>query len=470
MTEYVTTSDVFKFSHHGVIIPVLEHKSKMIFEGRSIDEISDTEIERLVAEHACERRYLEFKVTVNVRSDPDRLEILRDIVSMANSGGGYLIIGIRDDGKGRAQKYEPGMIGDPDKIKRAVLALCLQHISERIDDLEIRPRTVNGNPLLIIRIPFSARIPHMVTFQNRTDFYSRYEDGKREMTLSEIREIFNQDLVARRLSRVEERLGILISSSESQKYATELSEKIKSGIYPRFLSIRDGATLADATTRWFIEEIGEKPYFRVAITPSNPHEGYFDVESEDVRTLFGNPPGSRRSGWNMEGNSRLERFEEGIRQGAKDSEYLELMSNGHMEFWTPLGEHFCWRQSPEEFGIRPRLNYYPVIEYPTTFLRLYRAILDALKTNDEFLIDLNYGNLKGYTLNPTPGRFGFDINGVRTFEGEHLMVPRRKVTGNFEPDVVTFDLLRAVYAAFGVDARLIPFYNGKERKFDFPSS
>ncbi len=442
----------------------------MIFEGRSIDEIPDVELERLVAEHICERRYLEFKVTVNYQSDQDRLEVLRDIVSMTNSGGGYLIIGIRDDGRGRAQKYEPTMVGDLDKIRQAILALCLQHISERIDELEIRPRMVNGNPLLVIRVPFSARIPHMVTFQNRTDFYTRYEDGKREMTLSEIREIFNQDLVARRLSRVEEQLGNLTASQEEQRHRAELSEKLKSGVYPRFLSINNGNTLAGVTMQQFVEEIGEKPFFRVAITPEKPHGQYFDVESEDVRKLFASPPGSRSAGWNMEGNSRLERYEEGVRQGTKDSEYLELMSNGHMEFWTPLGEHFCWRQSSEEFRIKPRLYFYPVIEYPTTFLRLYRAILDALRINDEFLIDLQYGNLKGYTLNPTPGRFGFGYSGgIRTFEGQHLMVPRKKVAGNFDPDQVAFDLIRGVYAAFGVEAKLIPFYS-KEGRFNFPSS
>ena len=126
---------------------------------------------------------------------------------MANSGGGYIIIGIRDDGKGKAQTYDSSLLDDTQKLKQAILSLCLDHISDRIDGLEVKLRTVNGKPIIIIRIPSSVRIPHMVTFQHNTGFYTRYEDGKREMTLNEIREAFNQDLVARRLDGIETQLN-----------------------------------------------------------------------------------------------------------------------------------------------------------------------------------------------------------------------------------------------------------------------
>ena len=167
----------------------------MIFDGRPIDEIADSEIDRLVSEHISERQHLEFKVTVNHQNDEDRLELLRDVSSLANAGGGYIIIGIRDDGKGQAQTYEPSLVGNTQKIKQAIMSLCLDHISDRIDGLEVKSCTVNSNPLVIVRIPTSIRVPHMVTFQHRTDFYTRYEDGKKEMTLSEIREAFNPDLL-----------------------------------------------------------------------------------------------------------------------------------------------------------------------------------------------------------------------------------------------------------------------------------
>jgi predicted HTH transcriptional regulator len=90
----------------------------MIFEGKIIDEISDDEIKYLVAHHIGEKQYLEFKARVNCQSDQGKLELLRDIASMANSGGGYLIIGIRDDGKGHAQTYELITEADLENIKK----------------------------------------------------------------------------------------------------------------------------------------------------------------------------------------------------------------------------------------------------------------------------------------------------------------------------------------------------------------
>lgn len=163
----------------------------MIFNGKSINDITDDEIDALVQNRIGERQHLEFKVTVEYRDDEKRLELLRDVVSLANGGGGYLIVGIREDGKGRAVKYEPGLVGNTESIRKVIRDLCQVHISERIKGLEVVAREVKGNPLVIVRVPTSERTPHMVSFQERTDFWTRYHDGKRAMTIGEIREAFS---------------------------------------------------------------------------------------------------------------------------------------------------------------------------------------------------------------------------------------------------------------------------------------
>ena len=146
-------------------------------------------------------------------------------------------------------------------------------------------------------------------------------------------------------------------------------KKLRSELVPCFLTVGDGDVLADATLDRFAEETGKEPFFRISITPAKPKLDLVDVGAQSVRELLIDPPGSRRAGWNMEsGSFRIDRFEEGVRRGTKDFEYLELLSNGYMEFWTPLKEHFCWRQSPEEFRTRPSLYPIPVKEYPATFL------------------------------------------------------------------------------------------------------
>jgi len=128
-------------------------------------------------------------------------------------------------------------------------------------------------------------------------------------------------------------------------------------------------------------------------------------------------------------------------------------------------------QSPEEFVKRPRLYPYPVVEYPTTFLRLYRAIVDALEIHKDFIVDLRYLNLKGYVLAPyAPNAIGFMLadSYSKPFQDKHLYVPRMTIGNDFEPDKTAYELVRMVYAAFGFDASAIPFFT-KEGSFDFPS-
>ena len=70
----------------------------MIFDGKLVDEISDSEVASLVANSVQENQHLEYKGTYSIIND--KLEILRDISSLANASGGYLIVGINDDGSG----------------------------------------------------------------------------------------------------------------------------------------------------------------------------------------------------------------------------------------------------------------------------------------------------------------------------------------------------------------------------------
>lgn len=61
----------------------------------------------------------------------------------------------------------------------------------------------------MVRVPSSLGIPHMVTFNKRTDFYCRYQDGKREMTYGEIKDAFVGDEVRKQLHIVESAISEL---------------------------------------------------------------------------------------------------------------------------------------------------------------------------------------------------------------------------------------------------------------------
>lgn len=436
----------------------------MIFEGKVLSEISNDEIVAVVDEHLSEDQNLEFKLTVNHKESVDRFETLRDIASLANAGGGYLIVGIRDDGKGKAQTFET--VESADSILKSIRSLCLDYISERIDGLEMEKRNIDKKEIIIIRIPASNKIPHMVTFENNTHFCTRYSDGKREMTVSEIRSAFINDVFGKRLALIED--GIKNIIGKQQVGAThEVVAMIEKGEVS-VLTLPDGNIVANTMQEFFRNRIGDKPFFRVSITPKNTRRDFIDVDSQDLMNVFRQPPNQRHYGWNMNNfYSQVRRFTEGISRGEVQDRMLILFENGHMEFYAVLDTNFCWNQSEEEFKKRPRLYPYPLIEYPSSFLSLYKNLIKFVSYNSTFIVSMQFFNLKGYVLNPySPQSFGFMTSSSQQFADKDLLVPPLEVDYNFNPDKTAYQLLRYVYAAFGYSSDAIPFYKADTEAFE----
>lgn len=436
----------------------------MIFEGRPLDEIRDEEIAHIVDAHVPEQQHLEFKRTFDRTSDDAKLKLLRAIAALANGGGGYLIVGIHDDGSGRAKKFvDPARISNADRIRQSIRSLCHDHIAARIDGLEVACRVVNGHELILVRIPISARRPHMVTFQNRTDFFIRLEDGKREMSLAEIREAFVDGPVGQRLGRLERRFADFGRALMRDRQEDELAEAVRTPASDRLLRADDGNLLAKTMRERFETEAGERPFLWLGATPVAPHRGLIDVDRSEIASILSEPPGSRSGGWNMAGLDHTRRRSLlGLELGNKESDYLEVFENGHLEFQTPLDGHFCWRQPEEERRIRPRLYPYPVVEYPVSFLRLTEALLQEAGYTDDVLIQLQYWNVTGYILRPGQPdeiRFLFPPVPSAPFTERHIQIGPRPVQGTFSPDDVAFDLLKSVYLAFDIGPEGIPFLN-----------
>ncbi|MBI4298562.1 MAG: ATP-binding protein [Chloroflexi bacterium] len=442
----------------------------MIFDNKSLAQVTEEEIVAVVMEHTRERQHLEFKLTINLSNDDEKREVLLDIASFANSSGGYILIGVRDDGSGQAQRFEPELVGEVGRIAQSVRSLSQDNISERIEGIEIEERVVQGNPIGIIRVPASARRPHMVTYGRRTFFVTRYENGKREMTIGEIREAITEDTLGRRLSRIESAVARLAEDTAREREIRAMAAIAAEGPAAILLS-ENGEVVATSLRDRFRQEVGQQPYFRIAATPVSPRRTLLNVDATSVRDLLTHPPGSRRNGWNMEvTTARPIRTITGLVIGDKRFEYLELYENGHMEFWSPLGNHFCWRQTPEEFRVHPRLYPYPVVEYPVTFLRLYKPLLVDTGYSEDILVELEYRNVRNYVLRPgIPQDILFDTTRVLPYQEAHLIVPSMRLINTFDADVAAYQAIRLVYAGFQLAEDAIPFYSEKHG-FDFPSS
>ena len=256
----------------------------MIFQGRSVDAIRDEEFEQLVTDHAREGQHLEFKATFDHKSNDARLELLLDVASLANGGGGYLVIGIRDDGTGRAQCFERNLLRNAASVARAIQSLCNAHISERIAGLEVRVRIVAGHSIVVVWVPPSSRRPHMVTLDFATHFRVRSDDAKREMTIGEIREAFMADAMARKLDELSERVAQLAPGTTLTEAIRGFAEEVGEPILRRLSAsqISDNARQL-LTEAEIAEEPGSRELYQQALAqsleciqavPDNPQHYY----------------------------------------------------------------------------------------------------------------------------------------------------------------------------------------------------
>lgn len=174
----------------------------MIFNGRSLQDLSITDFETLAKKQVPEGPDLEYKLTAYRGTASEIREMLRDVSALANLEGGYLIMGMKQDTTDRAEEIVP--IENVLQLTQAIRQACLDGISERIDGLEVKCyETSTDMGIIVIRIPKSDNRPHMVSKEHRTDFFKRYDTDKREMTIDEIRSLVIANPLNTRLVELE---------------------------------------------------------------------------------------------------------------------------------------------------------------------------------------------------------------------------------------------------------------------------
>jgi len=161
----------------------------MILGGRPLQDLTLYDFETLVQNHIPEGPSLEYKQFCYADNAESIREMLRDITAMANAGGGYIIIGIRDDGHDRAAEIVP--MPSPREKVQAIRQRCLEGIADRIRNFDVQAYECGDNTgIIAIHIPPSDKRPHMVIRDRRTDFVLRHGTDKFNMTMDEIRHAF----------------------------------------------------------------------------------------------------------------------------------------------------------------------------------------------------------------------------------------------------------------------------------------
>ncbi len=157
---------------------------------KDIENIEIADIQELIG-NVREAKTLEFKETIKIDADSEKEEFLADVSSLANSVGGYLLYGLKEN-EGLATNLEGFENTDIDALILKIENLLRDCIKPRINNIGIKSLTLeNGKFVLIIKLPKSWNSPHMIDFKGKTKFYARNSTGKYKMDIDEIRTSFS---------------------------------------------------------------------------------------------------------------------------------------------------------------------------------------------------------------------------------------------------------------------------------------
>lgn len=163
----------------------------MLLRGKPLESVNETDLQALVVNEIAEGKTIEYKSELPKNSNSDKKEFLADVSSFTNSSGGYLIYGIKE--KGGVAKEITG-IEITNSIESEILRLetiIRDGIDPRITGMKIQPiKLQNSKLVIIIEVPKSWAMPHMVIFQNHSRFFSRNSTGKNQLDVGEIRAAF----------------------------------------------------------------------------------------------------------------------------------------------------------------------------------------------------------------------------------------------------------------------------------------
>ncbi|WP_159710387.1 AlbA family DNA-binding domain-containing protein [Geminicoccus flavidas] len=155
-----------------------------------MDDIRLEHLQSLIDNAAEESRVLDYKRDPYGDNEESRKNFLKDISAFANSSGGHLIIGMREE-QGIACELTPFTVLDTDKEKLRLLSIIVDGIEPGLYGVNLRFVEIHSNQYcLIIYVPQSFNSPHRVSFKTKPQFWLRTPGGNAPMDFYELRTSF----------------------------------------------------------------------------------------------------------------------------------------------------------------------------------------------------------------------------------------------------------------------------------------
>lgn len=151
--------------------------------GRPASALDDGLVREAIAQHVAEAADLDWKRELpHAKNDDAGDEFAKDVAAMANSGGGWIVYGVGEDGHSGAAEICP-VQWDSSEAKR-LRALAYGRVYPPAVGVDFTPVPVDGGAVVAMHVPDSAEAPHFARYRQNA-LRAPHRNGAETVFMSE---------------------------------------------------------------------------------------------------------------------------------------------------------------------------------------------------------------------------------------------------------------------------------------------
>lgn len=369
---------------------------------KNIDSLTFEDVEWLIDNKVTEDQRLEYKREVWGNSEASKKEMLKDIVSMANRYGGYIIIGLDEGDNNEAVSFSN--VPDAEARKDEILSSLFANTQPRLQSIKIKILTKENVTIMAISIPNSFRKPHMITFSGINQFWIRHDRQKMPMSIDEIQ-------------------GSIINTSNTTK-------DIQSSfvIQKRIIELQSN----------------NQPSLAIGVSPLPRDNEIIDILDTELREILTNTPSERQESVSFNFSREQARPSyNGLTIGSNDFRKIDLHRDGYIQAISKL--YLNEETTP------PIMYGRTILELIYSFTQKLKHIYSHIGYDGSICVFCSLYNITNFGLYPYPdGAIGHGPHNLTRWDKNSLEIDNLVIT-EIDENKITKMIADRIWQSFGFD-------------------